>query len=274
MILTDEQGNAEALFALENVTVTAAGNVVLTDVSWRADPGQHWVIVGPNGAGKTTLARLIVGRVRAKAGSVSVLGTRSEDHVAADRASRVGFASVEVGQVIPPHEKVLDVVLSSAWGQSVTFGEEYQDVDSGRAMDLMAALGVQDLAGRTFASLSEGERRRVLLARALMPDPELLILDEPTAGLDLAGREILVAALGEIMNGPSSPGVVLITHELEEIGDHFTHAMLLTEGQVTAAGPIEETLTSENLSAAFGIELQVSRVDGRWMATSARKEAG
>ncbi len=271
MTANDDHFTNDSLIDIENATVLAVGHQILSEVNWSFNPGEHWVIVGPNGAGKTTLARLLTGRASASEGHVSVLGKPVADHSSADLASQIGFASVDVGQAVPPHEKTIDFVLSAAWGQSVRFGEEYEAMDTSRAEDLLAALGVGGLGERPFMSLSEGERRRVLLARSLMADPEVLILDEPTAGLDLGGREILVQALGEIMDSPDSPGVILITHELEEIGPYFTHALLLDEGRVAASGPIEEVFTAERLSSLFGLDLAVNHVGGRWMATA--KEA-
>ncbi len=266
MTSTDLQQSPNPLVELNQVRVAYRGVEILNDISFVMEPSQHWVIVGPNGAGKTTLARLIAGREYDPEGEISVLGQQLEEHDLNDLASRVGFASVEVGQRVQPHDTVSEVVLSAAWGQGATFGEEYEQIDRGRAADLLVALGVGQLAQRQFVTLSEGERRRVLLARALMADPEILILDEPTAGLDLAGREILVGALTEIMGAPQSPGTILITHELEEIGSAFTHALVMQNGRIVAAGQIDQVLTDETLSDAFGLSLAVVRDSGRWRA--------
>lgn len=267
--MTSPQNEAtEPVADLDSVTVNRQGKNILEEVSWRITPGQHWVILGPNGAGKTTLARLLAGREQLTSGSIQLLGQGLGEHEALDLASRVGFASAEVGARISAQETTLQAVLSSAWGQSASFGEGYEQLDEERGKDLLHALGVGDFADRVFASLSEGERRRVFLARALMPDPELLILDEPTAGLDLAGTEILVSALAEIMASPQSPSTILITHELEEIGPGFTHALLLRDGKSVAQGPIDQVLTGENLTAAFGLPLKVGREDGRWWAVA------
>lgn len=267
--MSSTAASANPLVRVEAARVDRAGQSILQDINWQILPGEHWVIVGPNGAGKTTLARLLTGRDYLSAGTIEVLGEDLDQHSAQDLASRVGFASVEVGQRLGVQDSVLEVVLSSAWGQSTSFGEEYEAPDRERAADLLAALGVGALADRSFASLSEGERRRVLLARALMADPEILILDEPTAGLDLGGREILLTALTEIMGAPTAPTTIMITHELEEIGPKFTHALLLRAGQVVGAGPIAEMLTGPNLSTAFDLSLQVSQDQGRWRAIAA-----
>lgn len=261
--------NPEPLVQFDAVSVDRSGTKILSDIDFKIDEGEHWVLVGPNGAGKTTLARVIVGREYNVQGDVNVLGEAISEHDVTELASRVGFASLEVGQRVQPHETVMQMVMSSAWGQAVTFDEDYERVDEDRAKDLLGALGVGSLANRLFSTLSEGERRRVLLARALMADPEILILDEPTAGLDLAGREILVSALSEIMGAPSSPAIILITHELEEIGPNFTHAATVKNGKITAAGPIETVLTDAILTATFDLPLTVHNESGRWHATAA-----
>lgn len=256
------------LVELQKGTVSKPERDILSDVSWTINPGEQWVVLGPNGSGKSTLARLLSGKERLDSGSLYLLGGQAEDFSPADLASRVGLASFDVGQRLLAAEKVIDVVLTAAWGQTIRYQEEYDDFDVVRAEDLLKALGIGQLANRQIGTLSEGERRRVLLARALMTDPELLILDEPTAGLDLGGRETLIEALREIIGSPGSPIVILITHELEVIGPEFTHALLLNEGQVVASGDIGEVLTESNLSSAFGLDLQIQRNAGRWWATA------
>ena len=217
---------------LSHVSLRRGDTQILSDVSWSTRPRQHWVIVGPNGAGKTTLARVVSGRVSPDAGEVSVL----------------------------------DTVRSAAWGLCVAHDEEYEEVDDQRASTLMEIFGVAHLAQREFATLSEGEAQRVLLARALMTDPEVLVLDEPTSGLDLGARELLIAALSEIMKGSKSPQIVLVTHQIEEIPDGVTHCAIMSQGQITHQGPIEDILTSVNLSQVYGMPLLAGRTDGRWWA--------
>lgn len=258
-----------SLVELRGGTVLRSGRAILDSINWKIQEGEHWVILGPNGAGKTTIARLLAGRERLDSGSMELLGSDLNEHAPEEIASRVGFASVDVGQRLLGAERVLDAVRTAAWGQTIRFQEEYEDDDTGRAQDLLEALGIGSLAQRTMGTLSEGERRRVLLARSLMADPELLILDEPTAGLDLGGRETLLRALREIMSSPVSPAVILITHELEVIAPEFTHALLLGDGRAVAIGPIGSVLNDSNLSAAFGLDLRVEKRDGRWWATAA-----
>lgn len=251
---------------LEGAGVSVSGAELLRDVDFEIQPGEHWVILGPNGAGKTTLAKLIAGRQYPSAGSVEVLGQKTSDTAPVHIASRVGLASAEVAGRLPGTATVLSVVLPAAWGQTSQFVEEYEPADEERARDLLAALGVGDLADRRLSTLSEGEAQRVNIARALMADPEIVILDEPTAGLDLGARETLVGALREIMADPKSPAVIMITHELEEIAPGFTHVALMKDGEMVAKGPIDETLTAEQLSEVFGLPLAVEQRGGRWWA--------
>ncbi|WP_099333162.1 ABC transporter ATP-binding protein [Actinomyces minihominis] len=256
----------QPLIDLQGVSLRRGRAEILRDVTFTVNPGENWVILGPNGAGKTTLARLVAARDYPSAGTANVLGSDTSGEEATYLASRVGVASADTRERISASDIVEDVVLSAGWGQTVQFGEEYEDDDRSRARDLLAALGVGELAQRRFGTLSEGERQRVSIARALMPDPEVVILDEPTAGLDLGARETLVMALTEIMAAPKAPAIILITHEIEEISPGFTHAALIKDGTVAAAGPIGEVLTNENLSSAFGLPLEVTNEDGRWWA--------
>lgn len=256
------------LVEVEEVGYVRGGTQILQDVNLTVNPGEHWVFLGPNGAGKTSLARLIAGRTYPTTGVVEVFGEDTGEVESDYLASRIGVASHDVRDRLPEADTVLSVVLASAWGQTASFDEEYEDADVSRAEDLLSALGVGALADRPFGTLSDGEKQRVSIARALMIDPELMVLDEPTAGLDLGARETLVAALQEIMGDKASPSVVLITHEIEEIAPGFTHVTLLDGGRVLHAGPLEEVLTSENLSEAFGIPLTVVEQRGRYWAFS------
>lgn len=260
-----------SVFHLQSVSLTRSGKRILNDVSWTTEAGQHWVIMGPNGAGKTSLVRVAAGKETADEGDVVVLGRPVNEHAGGELATAIGFSSQSVASRLSPGQSARDCVRTAAWGQTRAFDEDYEDTDTQRADDLLAAFGIAELAERRFSSLSEGERQRVLLARALMTDPEVLILDEPTAGLDLGARELLVGALTEILSGPHAPQLVLVTHQIEEIPVGFTHAALMDGGEITLAGPIDEVLTGVHLSAAFGLPLSVSQVDGRWHAHSPRE---
>ena len=251
---------------LSHVSLQRGDTQILSDVSWSTRPRQHWVIVGPNGAGKTTLARVASGRVSPNSGEVSVSDTVLANADPAEVATRIGLASAAVAAKIVPTQSVLDTVRSAAWGLSVAHDEEYEEVDDQRASALMEIFGVAHLAQREFATLSEGEAQRVLLARALMTDPDVLVLDEPTSGLDLGARELLIAALSEIMKGLKSPQIVLVTHQIEEIPDGVTHCAIMSQGQITHQGPIEDILTGVNLSQVYGMPLLAGRTDGRWWA--------
>ena len=264
--MTDSEATAAPLVEVTDVDYARGGTQILQGVSVSVNEGDHWVFLGPNGAGKTSLARLISGRTYPTSGVVEVFGEDTGETESDYLASRIGVASLDVRDRLVEADDVLSVLLASTWGQVGVFDEEYEDEDVARAKDLLAALGIQNLQDQPFGSLSEGEKQRVSIARALMVDPELLILDEPTAGLDLGARETLVAALTEIMADRAAPSVVMITHEIDEIAPGFTHVALLEGGRIVKAGPLQEVLTSENLSETFGLPLTVVERDGRYWA--------
>ena len=255
---------------LQGVSIRRGATTILDTVTWQVRDGERWVVLGRNGAGKTTLLQIAAGRMHPTSGTADLLGERMGRVDVFELRQRIGLASAALADRIPAGESVRDVVLTAAYGLTGRWRETYEEPDEERAADLMAAFGVADLAGRTFGTLSEGERKRAQIARSLMTDPELLLLDEPAAGLDLGGREELVAALAELARDPRSPVLVLVTHHVEEIPPGFTHLMLLRDGAVHAAGPLEEVLTAEQLSGAFDLPLTVERHQGRWAARAAR----
>jgi iron complex transport system ATP-binding protein len=259
-----------AVLDLQGVTVRRGTTTILDAVDWQVNEGERWVILGRNGAGKTTMLQIASARMHPTSGSAEVLGERLGRVDVFELRPRIGLASAALAERIPGDETVRDVVLTAAYGVTGRWRESYEDFDTERADDLLRAFGVDGLADRTFGTLSEGERKRTQIARALMTDPEILLLDEPAAGLDLGGREELVAALSELAGDPASPVLVLVTHHVEEIPPGFTHLMLLRDGRVHRAGPIGEVLTAENLSEAFGLPLVVAHGGGRWMARAAR----
>jgi iron complex transport system ATP-binding protein len=255
---------------LQAVTVRRGAKTILDSVDWQVNEGERWVILGRNGAGKTTLLQIASARMHPTAGTAEILGERLGRTDVFELRPRIGLASAALAEQIPGSETVRNVVLTAAYGVTGRWRETYEEFDAERAEDLLAAFDVLSLADRLFGTLSEGERKRVQIARALMTDPELLLLDEPAAGLDLGGREELVGALAELAGDEASPVLVLVTHHVEEIPPGFTHVMLLKDGAVHRAGPLAEVLTAENLSEAFGLPLVVAHGGGRWMARAAR----
>jgi iron complex transport system ATP-binding protein len=250
-------------------TVARGKTTLLHGVSWRVAPEERWVVLGPNGAGKTTLLNLAAARLFPTEGTVSVLGETLGRVDVSELRTRIGLSTVALQDRIPPEEVVLDVVRTAAWGVVGTFREQYHLLDTDRARELLDQLGVGGLVRRRYGTLSEGERKRVQIARAMMTDPELLLLDEPAAGLDLGGREDLVRRLADLAVDPLSPALVLVTHHVEEIPPGFDRALLLRQGAVVAQGPLHDVLTSANLSATFDVPLAVNFADGRFTARAA-----
>jgi len=251
---------------LTEVTVVRGGARILDRVSWTVDEGQRWVILGPNGAGKTTLLQVASSRMHPTQGHADILEERLGAVDIFELRPRIGLVSTAFADTIPGAEQVLDLVMSAGYGVTGRWREQYLSMDEMRAKELLARLGVANLEKRSFATLSEGERKRVQIARAQMTDPELLILDEPAAGLDLGSREDLVARLSQVAADPDGPVVVLVTHHVEEIPPSFTHALLMRGGQVVTAGPVRDVLTTPWLTATFGLPLLLSEHQGRYFA--------
>jgi iron complex transport system ATP-binding protein len=254
---------------LTGVGVVRSGTHLLRDLSWRVELDERWVVLGPNGAGKTTLLNLAGGRLHPTTGTVRVLGERIGRTDMAELRTRIGLTTAGLAERIPADESVRDVVLTAAWSVVGRWRESYDVVDEARARALLDQFGVAGLADRQYGTLSEGERKRVQIARALMTDPELLLLDEPAAGLDLGGREDLVSRLAALAQDPDAPALVLITHHVEEIPPGFTHALLLREGGIVAQGLLGDTITGEYLSRTFGVALTVERTGDRFTARAA-----
>jgi iron complex transport system ATP-binding protein len=254
---------------MSGVTVVRDGATLLADVDWVVEEDQHWVVLGPNGAGKTTLLAVASASLFPSRGTVELLGERFGEADLGELRTRVGLSSASLNDRVPPHERAVDVVVTAAHGVLGRWREGYDPADTARAVELLARVGLRAFTERRFGSLSEGERKRVLLARALMTDPELLLLDEPAAGLDLGAREALLRLLTRLGRSPGAPPSVLVTHHVEEIPLGTTHALLLSRGRVVAAGPVAAVVTAPLLTQAFGIPLQVSSLDGRWTARAA-----
>jgi len=255
-----------AVLEFADVTVRRGQATLLDGVSWTVEEDERWVILGPNGAGKTTLLQVAAAQIHPTAGVAGILDEVLGTVDVFDLRPRIGLTSAALAERIPRHERVHDVVVSASYGVVGRWREAYDELDHDRAASLLVEVGVKHLTDRTFGTLSEGERKRVQIARSLMADPELLLLDEPAAGLDLGGREDLVSTLSVLAMDPDSPATVLVSHHVEEIPPGFTHALMLREGRVVTSGLLDHVVTEANLSATFGMPLVLSHEDGRFAA--------
>jgi iron complex transport system ATP-binding protein len=251
---------------LADVSVRRGQATLLDSVSWTVREDERWVVLGANGAGKTTLVQLCSAQIHPTSGVAGVLGEVLGAVDVFELRPRIGYTSAAVAERIPRDELVRDVVVSASYGVVGRWREHYDELDHDRARALLVEVGAGKLLDRTFGTLSEGERKRVQIARSLMTDPELLILDEPAAGLDLGGREDLVSTMTVLANDPLSPAIVLVSHHVEEIPPGFTHALMLREGRVVAQGPMSEVMTAANLTATFAMSLLLTHEDGRYAA--------
>ncbi|MBV9722072.1 MAG: ABC transporter ATP-binding protein [Mycobacterium sp.] len=270
---TSDAADPDLLIDFTDVSLRRNGRVLVGPVSWQVELDERWVVIGANGAGKTSLLRIAAAAEHPSSGVACVLGERLGRVDVSELRSRIGLSSSALAQRIPGHEVVRDLVVSAGYAVLGRWRERYDDIDYQRAVDILESLGAEHLADRSYETLSEGERKRVLIARALMTDPELLLLDEPAAGLDLGGREELVARLTDLAADPDAPALVLVTHHVEEIPLGFSHCMLMAEGRIVAAGLLPDVLTSENLSAAFGQSIEVDVIEGRYFARRTRTRA-
>jgi iron complex transport system ATP-binding protein len=268
-----EAADPDLLIDFRDVSLWRGEHRLVGPVDWAVELDERWVIIGPNGAGKTSLLRIAAAAEHPSTGIAFVLGERLGRVDVSELRARIGLSSSALAQRIPTDEVVRDLVVSAGYAVLGRWRERYEEVDYQRAEDMLESLGAEHLVDRTYGTLSEGERKRVLIARALMTDPELLLLDEPAAGLDLGGREELVARLTDLAADPEAPALVLVTHHVEEVPPGFSHCLLLAEAQVVAAGLLPDVLTSENLSTAFGQRIALEFVDGRYFARRVRTRA-
>jgi iron complex transport system ATP-binding protein len=252
------------VLSFSNVSVMRSDKTILSDVTWSVKDNERWVIVGPNGAGKTTLLKIAAAQMQPSSGSASVLGEVLGEINVFDLRTRIGFASTAIASRIPNSETVLDAVMTASYAVTGRFKEMYEDVDERRARRVLTEWHLSEYADRAFGTLSDGERKRVQIARAVMPDPELLLLDEPVASLDIGSREATIKILSGYASHPAAPAIIMVTHHLEEIPAGFTHALVLNEGRIIASGPINHTLTTEKLSEAYGLPLEVAFQAGRF----------
>lgn len=257
---------AAPVLRLQGVRLVLGGGVVLDAVDWEVHAGERWVILGPNGSGKTSLALIAAAWLHPSAGTAEVLGHHLGRVDVRGLRSRIGIASPAITRMLRPDLTALDAVLTAARAALEPWWHPYGDEERARAHALLVAAGLGAAVDRPVGALSEGERQQVLLARTLMQSPELILLDEPAAALDLGARERLLARLAELSADPATPPIVMVTHRVEEIPSSFTHALLLRCGRVTAAGPLSDVVVSDRLSDCFGLALDVSRTAGRYTA--------
>ncbi|CAA0126852.1 putative ABC transporter ATP-binding protein YlmA [Mycolicibacterium vanbaalenii] len=271
----EEEATADPdlLIDFANVTLRRDGRTLVGPVTWSVELDERWVVIGPNGAGKTSLLRIAAAMEHPSSGTAYVLGEKLGRVDMAELRARVGLSSSALSQRVPDDEVVRDLVVSAGYAVLGRWREQYDEIDYHQALDMLESVGAEHLAERSYGTLSEGERKRVLIARSLMTDPELLLLDEPAAGLDLGGREELVARLGDLAVDADSPAMVLVTHHVEEIPQGFSHCLILSEGGVVDSGLLTEVLTAENLSTAFGQSIALDVIDGRYFARRARSRA-
>lgn len=258
----------EYVLELRDVTVRRGDRTILGPITFAIRSEERWVVLGPNGAGKSTLLQILATRFFPTAGSVHVLEKEMGKCDLSELRTQIGICGALISEVIPADETVRDVVLTAAYAILGRWNEAYDLWDESRAVALLTTFGVRDLADRKYGTLSEGERKRVQISRALMADPELLLLDEPAAGLDLAGREDLLKRFSIFASDATAPASILVTHHIEEIPTGTTHALILKDGKVAVSGPIEQVITSEHISAIFELPITVVREGERFFARS------
>lgn len=252
--------------SIRDVTLLRGGRAILDSVSWTVAPGERWVVLGRNGSGKSTLLKIASLYLHPSSGVVEVLGERLGRTDVRSLRKRISVASSGMAHQLRSDLAAVDVVMTAKHAALEPWWHHYDESDRGRARACLEQMDIGGLADREFSTLSSGEQQRVLLARTLMPEPGLLLLDEPTAGLDLAGREELVRSLGVLVAGSSAPATVLVTHHVEEIPEGFTNMLMIHEGKVLASGLLEEVLTEQTLSSCFEMPLNLERRHGRWWA--------
>ena len=255
-----------AILELSDISVRRGDRIILGPLNWQVLEGERWVILGPNGAGKTTLLQICSSLIHPTTGEINILGEKLGKVDVFELRTRIGLTSSALVEQLPADELVMDVVLTAAYAMLGRWQEKYDLWDESRAMALLTALDVRELGERLFGSLSEGEKKRVQIARALMADPELLLLDEPASSLDLGGREDLLRRIESLSKDPLAPATVIVTHHIEEIPVGTTHALLLREGAVVAQGEVASVITDQNLTQAYGLAITVQTEGGRFFA--------
>lgn len=258
--------SSQNVLALDGVCVVRDGKQILGPISFRIASGERWVVLGPNGAGKSTLLGVLAARIFPTKGTAQLLDQQVGRVDLSELRTRIGLASPALEAMVETDELVKDVVLTAAYAIIGRWNETYDLWDESRAVALLTTFGVRELGERRFSTLSSGEKKRVLISRALMADPELLLLDEPAAGLDVGGREDLLRRFAQFSNDPTAPASVLVTHHIEEIPIGTTHAILLKEGKIAVSGPVHSVITSEHVTAVFGLPIEVVHESSRFFA--------
>ena len=258
----------DPLLVLSEVEVVRDGRTILGPINWSVSTGERWVILGPNGAGKTTMLQLLSALIHPTRGEVRILGEKLGAVDVFELRPRIGFTSSAMMDLLPVDEKVIDVVLTSAYAIAGRWIEEYDLWDESRAKALLTTFGVRELGERLFGTLSEGEKKRVQISRALMADPEVLLLDEPAAGLDLGGREDILQRITTYTSDDKAPATIIVTHHIEEIPAGTTHVLLLKDGKIHRAGFIGDVLTEEAISEVFGVRMSLSFNGRRYFASA------
>ena len=258
--------SSQLVLALDGVSVVRDGNQILGPITFQIAPGERWVILGPNGAGKSTLLGVLSARIFPSQGNAVLLNQQVGRVDLSELRTRIGLASPSLEAMVESGELVKDVVLTAAYAIIGRWNGDYDLWDESRAVALLTTFGVRELGDRLFSTLSSGEKKRVLISRALMADPELLLLDEPAAGLDVGGREDLLRRFAQFSIDPTSPASVLVTHHIEEIPVGTTHAILLKDGKIAASGPVASVITTEHISAVFGLPIEVTHESARFFA--------
>lgn len=254
------------VLSLRDVSVRRGDRIILGPLNFSISHGERWVVLGPNGAGKSTLLQILATKIFPSQGEVFVLDKQMGKVDLFELRTRIGLCGAVIAEDIPYDENVKDVVLTAAYAILGRWNEDYDLWDESRAMALLTTFGVRELGNRLYGTLSEGEKKRVQISRALMTDPELLLLDEPAAGLDVGGREDLLKRFAAFSSDPLAPATILVTHHIEEIPVGTTHALLLKDGHIAVSGPIDHVVTSEHVSAVFGSSISVTQEAGRFFA--------